>query len=264
MCPILTTGAPVLELDLGGHVGSAAGDIMLQVACMVILDQEAGGEIVVNFYPKLPSFSHPAWREKRTPAPWRNHGNVRSVGKDSVPLRSWNLINAVTRERDHLPALCGKGFTRSSCLLTHQLVHSDSKPFTCSHCESGFKRKMDLLKHQRVHTGERPFTCSLCGKGFTQSSNLLTHQQVHTGQRPFTCSMCGKGFTHSSTLRKHQRLHTGERPFICSECGKGFIQSSHLLRHQRVHTGERPFTCCVCGKRFTNSSHLLRHQQVHK
>ncbi|XP_067870014.1 gastrula zinc finger protein XlCGF7.1-like [Heterodontus francisci] len=84
-----------------------------------------------------------------------------------------------TGERPFTCSVCGEGFTRSSHLLTHQLVHTDKRPFKCSDCEKTFKSKRDLLTHQRVHTGERPFTCSACRKRFTQSPSLLTHQQIH-------------------------------------------------------------------------------------
>ncbi|XP_051882867.1 zinc finger protein ZFP2-like [Pristis pectinata] len=182
-----------------------------------------------------------------------------------------------------------KGFTRSSDLMRHQVVHSEERPFPCSVCGREFTNSFNLQRHQQVHAGERPFTCPQCGKGFTCSTQLLIHQRVHTGEKWFICTECGKeftqtvnlhqrmhlretpftcpdcrtGFTESSALLGRQEITTGERPFTCSECGKGFIRSSSLLMHQRNHTGERPFTCTECGKGFTQSSTLLRHQRVH-
>ncbi|XP_078426025.1 uncharacterized protein LOC144697942, partial [Cetorhinus maximus] len=125
-------------------------------------------------------------------------------------------------------------------------AHSGERPFTCSEWGKGFTRSSHLLTHQRLHNGERPFTCSECGKGFSHSSGLWTRQQVHTGERQFTCSECGKGFSDSAHLRIHQRVHTGERPFTCTVCGQQFPQSSSLLTHHVTHTNERPFKCADC------------------
>ncbi|XP_059807280.1 zinc finger protein 214-like [Hypanus sabinus] len=137
-------------------------------------------------------------------------------------------------------------------LLTHQLVHTDVRPFRCSECGKAFKSFQELRRHQRLHTGERPFSCPVCGKGFTQSSNLHSHQRTHTGEQPLACPVCSEGFTCSSNLLTHQRVHTDEQPFVCGECGRGFNRSCNLLTHQRVHTDERPY---ICGKRTSN---LLR------
>ncbi|XP_078426192.1 uncharacterized protein LOC144698127 [Cetorhinus maximus] len=95
---------------------------------------------------------------------WRIHmGRGRSpaltVGKDS----GVHPILIPTSERPFTCSICGKGFTQSSVLLTHQLVHSAQRLFKCSDCERSFKGPTDLLKYQRIHTGERPFTCSECG-----------------------------------------------------------------------------------------------------
>ncbi|NXS19461.1 ZN208 protein, partial [Mystacornis crossleyi] len=56
----------------------------------------------------------------------------------------------------------------------------------------GFSSSSQLTKHRVVHTGEWPYVCRECGKGFRWSSNLRVHQGTHTVERPYECPECGK------------------------------------------------------------------------
>ncbi|XP_047380518.1 zinc finger and SCAN domain-containing protein 20 isoform X4 [Sciurus carolinensis] len=197
-----------------------------------------------------------AWRDSTEETSEQPHG----VGTN---LSSPGPHGTNSGEKLYQCSECGRRFSKSSALISHQRIHTGEKPYECADCGKSFSKSSTLANHQRTHTGEKPYRCVDCGKCFSERSKLITHQRVHTGEKPYKCLECGKFFRDRSNLITHQRIHTGEKPYKCRECGKCFNQSSSLIIHQRIHTGEKPYKCTECGKDFNNSSHFSAHRRTH-
>ncbi|XP_053433223.1 zinc finger and SCAN domain-containing protein 20 isoform X2 [Nycticebus coucang] len=197
---------------------------------------------------------------------WKNSTEVTSPEQCQSISKNLNfpgLHSTNSREKLYECSECGRRFSKSSALISHQRIHTGEKPYECAECGKSFSKGSTLANHQRTHTGEKPYKCVDCGKCFSERSKLITHQRVHTGEKPYKCLECGKFFRDRSNLITHQRIHTGEKPYKCRECGKCFNQSSSLIIHQRIHTGEKPYKCTECGKDFNNSSHFSAHRRTH-
>nr|XP_020031884.1 zinc finger and SCAN domain-containing protein 20 isoform X1 [Castor canadensis]XP_020031885.1 zinc finger and SCAN domain-containing protein 20 isoform X1 [Castor canadensis] len=198
-------------------------------------------------------------------AHWQNSAEETAEQPQSVSanLSSPGPHSTNLGEKVYQCSECGRCFSKSSALISHQRIHTGEKPYECAECGKSFSKSSTLANHQRTHTGEKPYKCVDCGKCFSERSKLITHQRVHTGEKPYKCLECGKFFRDRSNLITHQRIHTGEKPYKCRECGKCFNQSSSLIIHQRIHTGEKPYKCMECGKDFNNSSHFSAHRRTH-
>lgn len=93
-----------------------------------------------------------------------------------------------------------------------------------------------------VHSEQRPYACTHCGKSFLSTSKLRQHYNVHTGQRPYNCKYCIKDFTNYPNWMKHvRRCHkvdhkTGE-PLLDTTIG---TKHSQKLNTKPIEVGDPP------------------------
>lgn len=68
-----------------------------------------------------------------------------------------------------------------------------------------YKSENDLKMHNMIHSEQRPYACTHCGKSFLSTSKLRQHYNIHTGSRPYKCKYCIKDFTNYPNWMKHVR-----------------------------------------------------------
>jgi len=74
---------------------------------------------------------------------------------------------------------CGKVFQFQSDVQRHVVIHTNARPYVCSHpsCKKAFKRPDALKNHLQTHNGETPFECPVpeCKAQFQKKSSFQYH-----------------------------------------------------------------------------------------
>lgn len=102
--------------------------------------------------------------------------------------------------------ICKQTFPTKSTLYKHLRGHtSDEKPFKCHECGQGFTLSSNLRQHRIIHRGYKPFQCEYCGKKFMRSNVYKQHRRIHTGEKMHKCDLCPSEFLQKYALTKHMK-----------------------------------------------------------
>lgn len=158
---------------------------------------------------------------------------------------------------------CGKVFKQMPHLRRHKLVvHSNKRPYCCSHCRRSFSHVSGLIRHQLVHRKQavrkspnpkRILSEAERAEDFESAEAVESLNEMNGSENPLdvaaantstseaeifqlVCSLCGKSFTKEASLKKHKAVaHGNLRPYACATCQKCFRQSYDLKRHLKKH-----------------------------
>ena len=122
-------------------------------------------------------------------------------------------------------------------VVTHQLVHSDERPFPCELCDWRFKTRRCLHSHLQRHkkdTLEKIYKCSTCDKAFAFKSDWANHEKNHELRKTkgFSCTLCDFKTSLPSCLSGHMsNKHSDLKPYKCNLCEYASKSSKCLSRH---------------------------------
>merc|ERR1712080_320652 len=75
---------------------------------------------------------------------------------------------------------CKKAHSTGKALKKHQkLAHEvDLELVTCKVCKKQLSTPFKLRAHMLVHTNSKPFTCSICSDTFKEQRNVVKHMKL--------------------------------------------------------------------------------------
>lgn len=109
---------------------------------------------------------------------------------NSFPDRYTYKLHAKTHEGEkcYRCDVCPYASISARHLESHLLIHTDQKPFVCSHCDQAFRQKQLLKRHENLYhvngyvpptPKEKTHKCPTCEKAFRHKGNLIRHMSYH-------------------------------------------------------------------------------------
>ncbi|CAI9744215.1 zinc finger protein 646 [Octopus vulgaris] len=155
----------------------------------------------------------------------------------------------------------GPSFDEISNLNMDQKLDINDGCFDCKMCGKSFTESRALKTHEKLHNGEEA-SLEVFGPSFVEISNLNVDEKLDINDGCFDCKMCGKSFTESRSLKTHEKLHNGEEASL-EVFGPSFVEISNLNVDEKLDINDGCFDCKMCGKSFTESRSLKTHEALH-
>jgi DNA-directed RNA polymerase subunit RPC12/RpoP len=123
-----------------------------------------------------------------------------------------------TKDTRYRCKFCGKFYSSSHSLKTHEKWHTGDLKHKCTFCEKKFRNPSEVKRHEMTHTGERPNKCPHCKMKFIQKTSLREHiEKKHQSDCPspdlsenLSCKYCQKIFEDKESLSVHEENEAKE------------------------------------------------------
>ena len=186
--------------------------------------------------------------------------------------------------------LCGCTIMGKAKMEMHKLrVHSNYRPYVCSHCGKRWATKHDLARHEERGKGnchlpefqrvqQKPIKCPYCNYRTSTQEDLEVHVKARkeTGECPrgkskkrvegdnmYRCEFCNQLYHYKESLSRHVRnTHVKTPGHTCETCGKVYKHNLDMQLHRAKAHGQvagLPHACTLCPKRYLEQKNLRIH-----
>jgi len=127
-----------------------------------------------------------------------------------------------------------------------EAVCSKDTRYKCKFCGKFYSSSHSLKTHEKWHTGDLKHKCTFCEKKFRNPSEVKRHEMTHTGERPNKCPHCKMKFIQKTSLREHiEKKHQSDslspppsEILSCKYCQKVFDDKESLSVHEENEAKE--------------------------
>nr|XP_033788017.1 gastrula zinc finger protein XlCGF26.1-like [Geotrypetes seraphini] len=152
--------------------------------------------------------------------------------------------------------ICGVFLRDSVTLRSHQRLHTEERPATCTECGKPFVQKDKPSGQHKTSTEVRLLTCSECERVFSKKGDVTQLQKTNIGGGLLTSTKHETSFIDKVNLTNFHKSHTGEQSYL-------FNQMMHITDYKKFSIGDRPFLHAQYNKNTHEITSLTNHHQIH-